>query len=59
MHNVGDKVKMHKGGMCSTHKSQMGTIIRVTGKDPRPSYFIQFDDGKIEIHRKDVFDLVK
>lgn len=58
MHEVGTKVKLHKGGMCSKHKSQEGVIVRVKGEGPRASYFIEFEDGQVEIQRSKHFDVI-
>ena len=58
MIEIGRKVKIHRSGVCSKHKGQEGTIIRSSGSDPRTSYFIQFDDGKIEIHREKSFESI-
>lgn len=57
MPSIGDKIKMHKGGICSKHKSQVGVIIKTSGNEPRVSYFIQFEDGEVEVHRKG-FDVI-
>ncbi|NJO61515.1 MAG: hypothetical protein HC836_25680 [Richelia sp. RM2_1_2] len=55
MYNVDDKVLLNKSGMCSEHKGQIGTIVKINNPGLRASYFIKFDDGKVEIQREQHF----
>ena len=56
MLSIGQTVKMKRGGICSKHKGQEGTIIRINGSGPRASYFVQYSDQKVEVHRIKAFD---